>query len=267
MMRSVLAFVRALFQYPLFYFGLLLLGSMCLGWCAYAWVKRPFLSPEEGRALGRAGISRGFAIYFNISTRLGLTRFELDELDALNGQPSMILAANHPTFLDAVFLISRLHNVGCIMKADVVDNPFLGAGARLAQYIRNDNVSNMFRLSVQDLQQGSHLLVFPEGTRTIQRPVNDFKWGFAYIAREANVPVQTMFIENDSAFLTKGWPIHHKPPRFPMVYRVRLGQRIQPGSDPRQFAKELQQYFERELAHAELTLHACPLPLQQPVHD
>jgi 1-acyl-sn-glycerol-3-phosphate acyltransferase len=259
--------LRALAQYPLFYFGLLLLGGMCLGWCLYAWVKRPFLSPQAGRALGRAGISKGFAIYFNVSNRLGLTRFELDELDALNGQPSMILAANHPTFLDAVFLISRLKNVGCIMKADVVDNPFLGAGARLAQFIRNDNVSSMFRLSVQDLQAGSHLLVFPEGTRTVQRPVNDFKWGFAYIAKSAQVPVQTIFIENDSAFLTKGWPIHHKPPRFPMVYRARLGKRIMPSDDPRQFARDLQHYFERELATAELTLHACPPSLDQAVHD
>jgi 1-acyl-sn-glycerol-3-phosphate acyltransferase len=264
-------FLRALAQYPLFYFGLLLLGSMCLGWCAYAWVKRPFLTPQEGRELGRAGISKGFALYFRMSNKMGLTRFELDELDALNGQPSMILAANHPTFLDAVFLISRLNNVGCIMKADVVDNPFLGAGARLAQFIRNDNVGNMFRLSVEDLRRGSHLLVFPEGTRTVQRPVNDFKWGFAHIANEAQVPVQTIFIENDSAFLTKGWPIHHKPPRFPMVYRARLGQRIMPTSEPRQFARELQHYFERELAHAELTLHSCPPPLepqaQQAVHD
>jgi 1-acyl-sn-glycerol-3-phosphate acyltransferase len=265
--QRAVALVRALFQYPLFYFGLLLLGCMCLGWCFYAWVKRPFLSPEEGRVLGRAGISKGFAIYFDISGKLGLTRFELGELDALNAQPSMILAANHPTFLDAVFLISRLQNVGCIMKANVVDNPFLGAGARLAQYIRNDNVANMFRLSVQDLQRGSHLLVFPEGTRTVQRPVNDFKWGFAHIAHQAGVPIQTIFIENDSAFLTKGWPIHHKPPKFPMVYRVRLGRRLHATGETRQFARELQHYFERELAKAELTLHSCPPPLEQPVHD
>ncbi|RZL01831.1 MAG: 1-acyl-sn-glycerol-3-phosphate acyltransferase [Rubrivivax sp.] len=259
--------LRTWAQYPLFYAGLLLLGAMCLGWCLLAWAMRPFLSPGKGRAIGRAGISGGFRVYFAFTTWLGLTRFELDDLDALDGQPSMILAANHPTFLDAVFLISRIRNAGCIMKADVVDNPFLGAGARLADFIRNDSPRNMVRHAVRDLRQGSHLLVFPEGTRTIGHPVNEFKSGFALIAKAAKVPVQTLFIENNSPFLCKGWPIHHRPPSFPMVYRVRLGQRFHVGDDAKLFTRELQHYFDHELAKAELTLMTHTAPSEHPVHD
>lgn len=259
--------LRTLTQYPLFYAGLLVLGAMCLGWCALAGAMQPFLSHDRGRAIGRAGISGGFRLYFAFTTWLGLTRFELDELDALNGQPSMILASNHPTFLDAVFLISRLKNAGCIMKADVVDNPFLGAGARLADFIRNDSPRNMVRRAVRDLCQGSHLLVFPEGTRTVDTPVNDFKSGFALIAKGAKVPVQTLFIENSSPFLSKGWPIHQRPPSFPMVYRVRLGRRFTVGDDAKQFTSELQHYFEHELAKAELTFTAQHAPSERSLHD
>lgn len=259
--------LRALAQYPLFYAGLLALGAMCLGWCLLAWAMRPFLPPDKGRAIGRAGISGGFRLYFGLTTWLGLTRFELDELDALDGQPSMILAANHPTFLDAVFLISRIRNAGCIMKADVVDNPFLGAGARLADFIRNDSPRNMVRHAVRDLRQGSHLLVFPEGTRTVERPVNDFKSGFALIAKGAKVPVQTLLIENSSPFLCKGWPIYQLPPSFPMVYRVRLGQRFTVGDDAKLFTRELQHYFEHELARAELALMVDTSPSERPAHD
>lgn len=259
--------LRALAQYPLFYAGLLLLGLMCLGWCFLAWTVRPFMSPDKARVLGRSGISGGFRLYFAFTSWLGLTRFELDELDALNGQPSLILAANHPTFLDAVFLISRLKNAGCIMKSDVVDNPFLGAGARLAGFIRNDSPRNMVRQSIGDLRQGSHLLVFPEGTRTIDRPINDFKSGFALIAKGAQVPVQTVFIENSSPFLTKGWPIHHRPPSFPMVYRVRLGQRFMVGGDAKLFTRDLQRYFEHELAKAELALNVTHHHSELQVHD
>ncbi|MBC7700639.1 lysophospholipid acyltransferase family protein [Aquabacterium sp.] len=259
--------LRALAQYPLFYAGLLVLGAMCLGWCAVAWAMRPFLSPIRGRALGRAGISGGFRLYFAFTTWLGMTRFELDELGALNGQPSLILASNHPTFLDAAFLISRLQNAGCIMKADVVDNPFLGAGARLADFIRNDSPRNMVRQAIRDLRQGSHLLVFPEGTRTTEPPVNDFKSGFALIAKGAKVPVQTLFIENSSPFLSKGWPIHHRPPSFPLVYRVRLGKRFNVGDDAKAFTRDLQHYFEHELAKAELALMVQTTPSERPVHD
>jgi len=259
--------LRDLAQYPLFYASLLLLGVMCLGWCLTAWAMRPFLSPQQGRAIGRGGISAGFRQYFAFTTWLGLTRFELDELDALAGQPSMILAANHPTFLDAVFLISRLRNAGCIMKSDVVDNPFLGAGARLAGFIKNDSPRNMVRHAIRDLRQGSHLLVFPEGTRTIGHPVNEFKSGFALIAKGAKVPVQTLFIENSSPFLCKGWPIHQRPPSFPLVYRVRLGKCFTVGDDPKLFTRELQHYFEQELARAELALVVSSCPSEQAFHD
>ncbi|MDI1258431.1 lysophospholipid acyltransferase family protein [Aquabacterium sp.] len=259
--------LRALAQYPLFYAGLLLLGVMCLGLCMLAWAIRPFVSPQKGRTIGRAGISRGFRLYFALTTWLGLTRFELEALDALDGQASMILACNHPTFLDAVFLISRIRNAGCIMKADVLDNPFLGAGARLADFIRNDSPRKMVRHAIRDLRQGSHVLVFPEGTRTIGHPVNEFKPGFALIAKGAKVPVQTLFIENNSPFLCKGWPIHHRPPSFPMVYRVRLGKRFTVGDDAKLFTRELQHYFEHELARAELAITVQPSPSERPVHD
>ena len=111
------------------------------------------------------------------------------------------------------------------MKAKIWDNPVLGGGARLAGYIRNDSPRGMVRQAASELRAGHCLLVFPEGTRTRSRPVNRFKGGFALIAKRAGAPVQTVFIETDSPFLGKGWPAF-KRPRFPVVYRVRLGERF-----------------------------------------
>ncbi len=111
------------------------------------------------------------------------------------------------------------------MKAQIWDNLVLGGGARLAGYIRNDSAHGMVRCSARELRGGRPLLVFPEGTRTRRRPVNDFKGGFALIAKMARAPIQTVFIETDSPFLGKGWPLLKKP-RFPLVYRARLGKRF-----------------------------------------
>ncbi len=87
--------------------------------------------------------------------------FDLEALDALRDQPSLILAPNHPCLLDAVMVISRLPNVACVLKADLMNNIFLGAGARLARYIRNEPVRRMVRLATRDFDCGSHLLLFP----------------------------------------------------------------------------------------------------------
>jgi 1-acyl-sn-glycerol-3-phosphate acyltransferase len=97
------------------------------------------------------------------------------------------------------------------MKAPIWDNPVLGGAARLMGYIRNDAPINMVRQAADDLAAGVPLLVFPEGTRTRRKPVNAFKGGFALIAKRAGAPIQTVFIETDNPFLSKGWPLFKKP--------------------------------------------------------
>jgi hypothetical protein len=61
--------------------------------------------------------------------------------------------------------------------------------------------------------------------------------------------VQTLVIETDSPFLSKGWPLF-KRPTLPIVYRVRLGKRFEPPSDVTAFTAELDQYYRQELEHA-----------------
>ena len=97
------------------------------------------------------------------------------------------------------------------------------------------------------LKQGNHLLLFPEGTRTVREPVNPLTAAAGLIARRANVPVQTVFIESDSKFLCKGWPLF-KRPSMPITYHIRLGRRFDPPQDVRAFTVELEQYFIGEMA-------------------
>ena len=100
--------------------------------------------------------------------------------------------------------------------------------------------------AVKDLEGGSHLLLFPEGTRTVREPINPLKSSIGVIARRAKVSVQTVFIETDSAFLRKDWPLLRKP-ILPMRYRVRLGRRLAPAENSAAFVAELEQYFIHEL--------------------
>ena len=137
------------------------------------------------------------------------------------------------------------------MKADIVNSVFFGAGARLAGYIRNTPLRTMVQLSVADLRQGSHLLLFPEGTRTTRFPVGALQGTTGLIAKNAGVPVQTVFIETNSGFLGKGWSLLWTP-TMPITYRVRLGKRFDPPRHTAQFVSELEQYFLTELAHAQL---------------
>jgi 1-acyl-sn-glycerol-3-phosphate acyltransferase len=228
------------------WFALVLCGILFLGGCAYAVVIRPFLSKDEGRRVARSVMQRMFQGYLRVVAALGIVEVDSAGLASLGEEASLILAPNHPSMLDAMLVIARLGNVGCIMKANLWDNVFLGAGARLAGFIRNDSPYDMVRLAVEDLRRGSRLLIFPEATRTVRRPVNRLSGGFALIAKKSRAPVQTILIETDSPYLRKGWPLYRRPP-MPIRFRLRLGRRFEPRDDTGAMVAELERYYLDEL--------------------
>ena len=226
--------------------GACVFAAVFLLWSLLALVLRRVLSQDTGRMTGRAFIMLGFRACLAFLSLTGRFRFDLTELDALRDEKSLIIACNHPSLWDVVLLVSRLPDVSCIMKAGLVNNIFLGGGARLACYIGNESPRQMIGAAARDLQRGSHLLLFPEGTRTMRHPINPLTGSVGVIAHRARVPVQTVIIETDSAFLGKRWPLL-KMPLLPMRYRVRLGRRFPAPDNRADFMAELEQYFMQEL--------------------
>ena len=233
--------------------GLGMLGLLCLGWSPFALVLGALQSKDSGGRIGRFVNMTCLRFYLWTLSATRAMRFDISALDALRGQPPLIIAPNHPRLLDAFLVISRLPNVVCVMKNALMDNVFLRHGARLAGYIGNKSLMLMIRDSVETLREGNHLLLFPEGTRTVRDPVNDFTAAVGLVAARGNVPVQTVFIECDSPYLRKGWPLF-KRPSLPITFRVRLGRRFDPPQDVRAFTQMLQQYFSDELT----TIVAAP---------
>jgi len=245
---------------------LLLLGSLSLAWNLAALVLYPLLSREHGVRLGRAMISRGYGAFWFIARCSGMLRLNAQALDALRDEGGIVIAANHPSLLDAVMLVSRLPRSACVMKASLSRNPLLGPATRLARYIRNDSARGMVYLAVEDLQHGGQLVLFPEGTRTTQRPLNPLGPAFTLIAKRAQAPIQTVFIDTDSPYLGKGWPLWRLPP-LPIVFTVRLGRRFEPCDDHLGLCREIAAYFAENVyrpqavqAAAESSAQAAWLP-------
>ena len=229
-----------------YYAILAVFGLGCLTWNPLARMLLHALPRRVGLRVGQFVIRAGFRALLGLTRGAGLFRLDLAALDALRDETPLVIAPNHPSLLDAVLVISRLPRVVCIMKPSIWDNPFLGGGARLAGYIRNDAPHVVVRRAAQALAEGNQLLIFPEGTRTVREPVNAFRGGFAVMARKAGSPVQTVFIEGSSAFLRKGWPGFRRP-AFPISYRAVPGRRFVATPDTSAFVAELEAYYRREL--------------------
>ncbi len=242
---------RALHETVRLHLGFFVLGLICLAVSLLAFPMLIILPRPLRRRLGRRLIAASARAYLRFLELMGACRFDLSGLDALQGAPAMVIAPNHPCLLDAIMILSRLPGAGCIMKADIVNSVFFGASARLTGYIRSTPLRTMVQLAVDDLHQGNHLLLFPEGTRTSRFPVGALQGTTGLIAKYAGVAVQAVFIETNSGFLGKGWSLLWTP-RMPITYRIRLGKRFEPPCRTADFVNELEQYFKAELAHVQL---------------
>ena len=241
--------LKTIHEYVVAYAVLTLLGVICLAYSIWALVAYPLLPRRLGTAMGRLGIMAGFRMFSSSLTMTGAYRLDLSAIDSLRDGPPVILAPNHPSLIDALLILTRLPNIACVMKAELMDNVFLGAGSRLARYIPSNQPRLMIKEAIAELREGGTLLLFPEGTRTTGHPVNPLKASIGIIAKHANVPVQVAIIETDSPYLRKGWPLFRRP-NLPITYRVRLGRRFDPPENVESFMMELQREFRQELEGA-----------------
>lgn len=241
--------LRIIHEYVVAYTLLILLGVICLLFCVWALLMYPLLPRSAGTAAGRFGIMAGFRFFSWALTLTGAYRLDLSALDSLRAGPPVILAPNHPSLIDALLILARHPNIACVMKAELLGNPFLGAGSRLARYIPSDQPRQMIKDAVAELHQGGMLLLFPEGTRSTREPLNPLKASIGIIAKHAGVPVQVLLIETDSPYLGKGWPLLRRP-NLPITYRVRLGRRFDPPADVNSFMTALEREYMQRLGGA-----------------
>jgi 1-acyl-sn-glycerol-3-phosphate acyltransferase len=237
------------YEYLAMMLGLGFLGLLCIAWLPFALILHLALPRRWGQPLGRAVIMIGFRIYLRFLGLFCACRFDLAALDALRREAPLILVANHPSLLDAVMIISRFPNMVCIMKATLMDNILLGAAARLARYIPNNTPLDMVLGACEELREGAQLLIFPEGTRTRNLPVDACTAGAGLIASRAGTAVQALLIEFSSPYLGKAWPLFRKP-ELPLRFSVRIGRRFAPPADATAFGGELESYFRGALAAA-----------------
>jgi 1-acyl-sn-glycerol-3-phosphate acyltransferase len=184
-------------------------------------------------------------------TVLGIVKIEDEELaERVPLKGPLVIASNHPAIWDSLLIMRHCEEVSCIMKAGLLSNPLLRGGALFAGFLPNVPRLKMIRSAVERLDAGGQLLLFPEGTRTREEnaPLNPFLKGMALIVKQSGVPVLPIFIETNSPYLGKGWPIW-KMPDFPVRISLRVGEvvKVEEGETAREFSKRAEGIFRKQL--------------------
>lgn len=138
-------------------------------------------------------------VYMRVLKTLARLFFKLKYvgLDKLPKSGSFLLCPNHESFLDGPFLCSVLprgvtDRIFVLGYSDYWESPVARRVARACNIVAVDPNVNLVRamqIGALGLRHNKVLLVFPEGTRTIDGHIQEFKKGAAILAREVGVPI------------------------------------------------------------------------------
>jgi 1-acyl-sn-glycerol-3-phosphate acyltransferase len=135
-------------------------------------------------------------------------RVQVSGLEHLQPGRSYVFAANHQSIYDIPIVFASIPaQLRIVAKESLGRIPFMGWHLHRAGHLlvnrRNpgaDIVEKMARL----VREGSSLIVFPEGTRSIDGVVGRFKKGSFAVAVDAGLPVVPVTITGSSHVMKKG---------------------------------------------------------------
>ena len=194
---------------------------------AGAWDTLLKARPEEPPLeLPRSGWVHPFLkTLFGVLIRL-LFRIHAEGRENLPARGACILVANHQSYIDGLFVSMFLKNSFLRRTFYYAKRKHVKPG--LMEWLaRNSNVIVVevgrdvqlsLQMMAQALRDGGNLLIFPEGTRSQDGQLGDFKTTFAALALELQVPVIPVAISGAFRALPRG----KRLPRFWTGIRVRF---------------------------------------------
>jgi 1-acyl-sn-glycerol-3-phosphate acyltransferase len=128
----------------------------------------------------------------------------------LDAEKTYIFAANHQSQFDIPTLQGYLgFDFRWMAKKELFAIPIFGAGMRAAGYISVDRSRGRQALhslneAAQKISAGTSVVIFPEGTRSLNGELQPFKSGAMVLAIKARVPIVPVAIIGTHQILAKG---------------------------------------------------------------
>lgn len=126
-------------------------------------------------------------------------RIKVEGREKIRKDAVYVIVANHQSQLDIVMTALLFTHFKWISKAEILRVPILGWQMALNRYILIrrgyvNSISKMMADCEAALEKGSSVLLFPEGTRSIDGTIQPFKPGAFILAGKQKVPVLPVVI-------------------------------------------------------------------------
>lgn len=135
-------------------------------------------------------------------------RVEVEGREKIRRGATYVMVANHQSLLDILVLFRLFAHFKWVSKIENFSIPCIGWNMRLNEYIelrRGDKQSIVEMMTACDetLRQGNSIMMFPEGTRSMDGKLKSFKHGAFTLALRNELPILPIVVEGTSNALPK----------------------------------------------------------------
>ncbi|WP_213806188.1 lysophospholipid acyltransferase family protein [Granulicella sp. dw_53] len=124
---------------------------------------------------------------------------------------SCIFMCNHVSNLDPPVVLPALPGRSSVLlKKELMSIPILGRAMRMGQFVpvergqKREAARASVQAAAEALRSGLHILVFPEGTRSLDGRLSMFKKGPFYLAQETQAPIVPIAVSGTESMMRKG---------------------------------------------------------------
>lgn len=134
-----------------------------------------------------------------------------------------VIISNHQSQLDILVAFRLYKHFKWVSKAEIFKVPVIGWNMFLNRYVRlfrgvKESSVQMLQDCEMHLKEGSPVFIFPEGTRSPDGHLKEFKLGAFILAKKLNVPIMPVIIEGTRFALPKYSIDYHG--KHPITLRV-----------------------------------------------
>ncbi len=189
--------LRSVFAFLYFVFGALLLTLIGLIFAKL----NPF-NKEKGKLIYHRILSKfcWSLLYIMANVKKRFINPEKEDFS----KPAIIIC-NHHSFLDILSMVMLHPKLILFTNNWVWNSPVFGAVVRLADYYPvEQGVENSLALIADRIKHGYSVVIFPEGTRSVDGVIKRFHKGAFYLAEKLQLDILPILIHGSGYTMTKG---------------------------------------------------------------
>jgi 1-acyl-sn-glycerol-3-phosphate acyltransferase len=135
-------------------------------------------------------------------------RVRIEGREKIAPEAAYVMVANHQSLLDILVLFRLFVHYKWVSKIENFRIPCIGWNMSLNRYIKlrrgdRESVEQMMAACEQALAAGNSIMMFPEGTRSMDGRLKAFKHGAFTLAQRMRAPILPIVVEGTSRALPK----------------------------------------------------------------